>query len=324
MPARTATAGAHPNIAFIKYWGNKDHDLRIPANGSLSMNLAGLETRTQVTFDLHLKSDRLTINGKLQTGHTLTRVRLVLERVRQLAGIREYAEVISENNFPSSVGIASSASAFAALAMAASAAADLPLEESNLSRLARRGSGSACRSVPGGFVEWAAGDSDENSFAFSIAPPHHWELSDCIAVISQEHKETGSSVGHRLADTSPFQASRVSTASERLERCRQALFDRDFENLAEVMELDSDMMHAVMITSSPPLLYWQPATVAVIHAVRGWRREGLQACYTIDAGPNVHVLCPSYLATDVKNRLQEIPGVLEVIVASPGGPAWLV
>lgn len=324
MTSLSATAVAHPNIALIKYWGNRDHELRIPANGSLSMNLAGLHTQTTATFRSNLEQDVLILNNERAEGDALQRVHQVLERVRQLAGLSLFAEVVSENNFPLGAGIASSASAFAALSLAASTAAGLSLDQPALSQLARRGSGSACRSVPGGFVEWTAGDSDETSFAFSIAPPDHWALTDCIAVISREHKSIGSPLGHRLADSSPLQTARVNSAPERLDRCRQAILDRDFAALAEVAELDSNLMHAVMITSKPPILYWQPATVAVMQAVTTWRKEGLLACYTIDAGPNVHVLCPSGQADEVKRRLQAIPGVQQVLTATPGGAARVV
>ena len=204
-----STALAHPNIAFIKYWGDQDPCLRIPANGSLSMNLSELHTRTRVTFSADLPGDRLTVNNQPFTGAGLARVSELLSCVRELAGLHLFATVESSSNFPIGAGIASSASAFAALSLAASGAAGLQLNESQLSRLARSGSGSACRSVPGGFVEWQAGSSDEDSFAFSIAPPEHWDLVDCIVIVSQVHKSVGSTTGHALALTSPIQLSRV-------------------------------------------------------------------------------------------------------------------
>jgi len=222
------------------------------------------------------------------------------------------------------VGIASSAAAFAALSLAATTAAGLELGEKELSRLSRTGSGSACRSIPGGFVEWQAGTNDETSFAFSVAPPDHWNLTDCIAIISRAHKPTGSTEGHALAGSSPLQAARIESAAERLARCRGAILERDFEALAEVVELDSNMMHAVMMTSTPPLFYWQPATLTVMQEVRTWRANGLNTCYTIDAGPNVHVFCLSSDAHLVRARLAQIPGVEKVLTAKPGGPARLL
>ncbi|MEW5828436.1 MAG: diphosphomevalonate decarboxylase [Chloroflexota bacterium] len=324
MITLSATAQSNPNIALIKYWGNRDPILRLPSNGSISINLDGLTTRTTVSFQPSLPFDELIINGREVVGKGLDRVSAFLDLVRGIAGIGMKAEVISENNFPSGAGIASSASAFAALALAATQAAGLELSEAELSRLARRGSGSASRSVPGGFVEWRAGDTDEESFAESIAPPDHWDLADCVAIISAGHKQTGSTEGHALAPTSPLQAARVADASRRLDLCRRAILDRDFEALAAIVELDSDMMHAVMMTSQPALFYWQPATLTVMQAVREWRSRGLPVLYTIDAGPNVHVLCPGGYIGETEKNLRALPGVTEVLVAGVGGPARLL
>ena len=324
MSNRSATAIAHPNIALIKYWGNRDNDLRLPANGNISMNLDGLFTRTTVTLSASLKADSLRIGDEQMTGPALERVRAFLNLVREMAGINERAEVVSENNFPIGTGIASSASAFAALALSASKAAGITLTKRELSRLARRGSGSASRSIPGGFVEWYLGTNDTDSYAESIAPPEHWDLVDCVAVVSTGHKKTGSAEGHPLAPTSPLQAARVADAPRRLDLCRKALMERDFAALASIVELDSDMMHAVMMTSKPGLFYWQPASIRVMDAVRKWRKDGLQACYTVDAGPNVHVICPRAYIGETEKNLRELPGVGDVLVAGVGGPARIV
>ncbi len=319
-----ASAIANPNIAFIKYWGNKDPHLRIPVNGSISMNLDGLYTQTQVIFDPALTSDQVVINDRPVSGPTQVRVADFLKRLRQMSGQKEFARVISQSNFPTGAGIASSASAFAALGLAAAGAAGIDLNERDLSRLARTGSGSACRSVPGGFVEWQAGDGDETSFAYSIAPPEHWNLTDCIVVVNQTHKPVGSTEGHALAVSSPIQVSRVADTPRRLEICRRAILDRDFEALAEVVELDSNLMHAVMITSTPSLIYWEPATLEIIHTVQAWRASGIPVCYTIDAGPNVHVLCLSDIAPGIIDQLKQLNGVEKVLSATPGGPARLI
>lgn len=320
----TATAQANPNIAFIKYWGNRDPELRIPTNPSLSMNLDGLFTRTRVSLKSTYTADSLLINGSQVNGEGLSRVSGFLDLLRTNYGINFFACVESQNNFPTGAGIASSASAFAALALAASTASGLHLSEIELSRLARRGSGSACRSIPTGFVEWKAGTNDKDSYAFSIAGPDYWDLVDCIAVVSTGHKPTGSTQGHALADSSPLQAKRVVDAPRRLETCRNAILDRDFAALAEVVEQDSDMMHAVMQSSIPPLMYWLPATREVMRQVQAWRASGLPVCYTIDAGPNVHVLTLAAYAPEVVANLNAIQGVRKVISAQPGGPAHLV
>lgn len=320
MPASTAAAISHPNIAFIKYWGNRNHELRLPVNGSISMNLDGLFTRTTVSFT-SAKTDSLTINSNKITGKGLERVSHILDLVREKAGIKDRAEVSSANNFPAGAGIASSAAAFAALALAASKAAGLNLTEPELSILARRGSGSASRSIPGGFVEWGMGAAESDSYAFSIAPPDHWDLVDCIAIVSAEHKKTGSTEGHAIAGTSPLQNARVADANRRLDICRKAILEKDFDTFANIIEHDSDMMHAVMMTSTPPLMYWQAATVNIFHHVREWRASGIQAAYTVDAGANVHVICTSRHAQAVRAELEKLPGVGRVLQAGVGGPA---
>lgn len=288
------------------------------------MNLEGLESRTTVRFDRSIQADKLTINGKTTGREALQRVSQTLEEVRRIAKIHGFAEVESENNFPSGTGMASSASGFAALTLAATRAAGLSISEAELSRLARHGSGSACRSIPNGFVEWQLGTGDEDSYAVSVAPPEHWGLVDCIAIVSNEHKQVGSTEGHALAGTSSFQAARVSDAPGRLDICRNAILQRDFSALAEIVELDSNMMHAVMMTSHPPLFYLQPATLSVLQTVRDARAKGWPVCYTIDAGPNVHVITVKSEAQRVIDLVRTIPGVQNVRVAHVGGPARLV
>jgi diphosphomevalonate decarboxylase len=325
VPSTCATAIANANIAFIKYWGNRDEKLRLPANPSLSMNLAGLETETTVEFNQGWERDEVFIGGEQQTGPARDRVVGQLDTVRARTSLSLHARVESRNNFPAGTGMASSASAFAALALAATTAAGLSLPEPELSALARLGSGSAARSIPGGFVEWATGEEGkpETSFAYTIAPPGHWDLVDVIAVVSQKHKSVGSTSGHALAKSSPLQAARVATAPERLARCRDAILAKDFPRLADICEADSNLMHAVMLTSTPSLLYWEPITVAIMKSVRRWRSEGLPVCFTIDAGPNVHCLCPAESAPEVERRLRHNLDVNHILTAGPGGPARL-
>jgi diphosphomevalonate decarboxylase len=325
MSEQTATAIASPNIALIKYWGNRDDHLRLPASPSISFNLSGLHTRTTVIWHEDLAADSVTVNGEAADGAAYERVVHHLDHVRRLAACQEYAQVDASNNFPIGTGIASSASAFAALSLAATAALGLALSERELSTLARLGSGSAARSIPGGFVAWYTGERHEDSYAETFAGSDHWALVDVIAVVSREHKKTGSTSGHALAQTSPLQAARLATAQDRFDRCQAAILTRDFAVLAQVVELDNHAMHAVMMTSSPPLLYWLPETLRIMHQVRQWREEhGLAVCYTIDAGPNVHCICTGEAADAVEMNLRALPGVLDVRRAAPGGPAQLV
>ena len=328
MQTRKATAIAHPNIALIKYWGNRDSALRLPANSSLSMNLAALTTTTTVEFCSDLDADRVTIDDAEATASARERVSTHLDRVRALASINLKACVISRNNFPAGTGLASSASAFAALTVTACAAAGLQLSTDALSRLARRGSGSACRSVPGGYVLWDACDDDDCSFGRTIAPPDHWDLRDVIAIVESAHKATGSTQGHSLAGTSPLQAARVASTPARLERCKTAILARDFPALADVIEQDALAMHAVMMTGAPSLLYWRPATLAVMQAVRAGRADGMAVAFTIDAGPNVHCICPAESSAQVEHLVRahslRSAGVERILTSGVGGGSRLV
>jgi diphosphomevalonate decarboxylase len=324
MTPGRATARANPNIAFIKYWGNRDEALRLPSNPSLSMNLDGLFTETTVVWDAGLEADTLRLNDRDDSGPALARVSRHLDAIRRRLELSSHASVISANNFPTGAGIASSASSFAALTVAAVAAAGAHLSERELTTIARLGSGSASRSVPTGFVEWYASDEHSGSYAESIAAPDYWDLVDVIAVVSRHHKDVGSTAGHASAYTSELQPTRVATAPERLAQAKRALLERDFPTFAEVVERDSNLMHAVMMTSQPPLFYWQPASLDVMAAVRRWRAEGLDVCYTLDAGPNVHCICIRKDAEAVRAGLAAMSGVEEVRVAGPGGPATVI
>ena len=320
----TATARAPANIAFIKYWGNHHHRLRLPANSSLSMNLDCLHATTSVGWSADCRADSLTINGQPANGIAARRVSRHLQLLRDRFGTAMFARVQSANNFPMGTGIASSAAAFAALTLAATAALGEELSERELSTLARCGSGSASRSIPSGYVEWQAADSHELSYAQTFVAADYWELVDLIAVVSRAHKRVGSSAGHETADTSILQKARVEKAPQRLHAVKNAILQRDFERFAQVVEEDSNLMHAVMMTSCPPLFYWQPTSLAVMNAVRQWReRDGIQVCYTLDAGPNVHCICAKKDADIVKARLAELSDDIEIMSASAGGGAFL-
>jgi diphosphomevalonate decarboxylase len=324
LPKLRATAIAHPNIALIKYWGNRDDRLRLPANGSISINLDGLVTTTSVQMDAQLPSDVVNLQGKAADAVTLARVSDHLNVIRSRFEDTRHARVESENNFPMGAGIASSASGFAALTMAAVSALGKEISEREMTILARRGSGSASRSIPTGYAEWQAADYDEESYAWSIAEAEHWALVDCVAVISTEHKRVSSADGNRLANTSPYQTARVADAPDRLARCRAAIRDCDFESLATVIEADTRMMHAVMMTSQPPIFYWNAQTMMLIQEIPEWRKAGLAVAYTVDAGPNVHCICLPEAEAEVRLRLTNIPGVQQGLVARAGSGARLV
>jgi diphosphomevalonate decarboxylase len=313
------TAIAHPNIAFIKYWGNRDARRRIPLNDSLSMNLDALTTTTTVDFNARLKDDRISIDGKEASDTARARVVAHLDRVRALAKIETCARVESKSNFPSGVGIASSASAFAALSFAASRSAGLELGERALSILARQGSGSACRSIPPGFVEWIGGRTHEGSYAVSIAPPEHWDLRDVVAVVSVAEKKVGSTEGHAGASTSPFLPERMNAHPIRLHHVRRALIAKDLPGMGAELEAEALELHLIAMTSRPPVFYWTPEMVRVIQSVHQWRAEGLPVYFTLDAGPNVHLICEAKDAVQVELLARAVEGVQQVYVCAPGG-----
>lgn len=321
----SAIARAHSNIAFVKYWGNRDQGLRLPSNSSISMNLADLHTTTTVEWNRELHADKLTINGAIANENARKRVEKHLDALRARFETDRFARVDSRNNFPMGTGIASSASAFAALTTAACAAIGADVSERELSILSRLGSGSAARSIPSGFVEWQAGDSHESSYAESLAPADHWKLVDLIAIVSREHKQIGSSAGHETAASSIFQPARVATAAERMTSVKTAILRRDFERFADVVEEDSNLMHGVMMTSRPPLFYWEPLSLAIMEGVRRWRQdENLMVCYTLDAGPNVHCICGEGDAVAVTTRLRELCGEIEILRSGVGSGAYVL
>lgn len=333
---QTATAIAPANIAFIKYWGLQDAERTLPYNGSISMNLDACLTTTTVAFDPALAADEvtLTLYGKppeRAVGRPLDRVVAQLDRLRALAGVAWRARVDSANTFPSDAGIASSAAAFAALTVAGVAALGLVLDERQLSLLTRRsGSGSACRSIPTGYAEWRIPDGafdaaawDEESYAVSLAAPEHWALADVVAVVDAGAKKIGSAENHRLAVTSAYFPARLAEVPARIAATRAAIASRDLERLGEAMEADAVSMHAICMTSRPPSFYWNSGTMEIIHAVRSWRDEGLQSYFTVDAGPNVHVICATQDRPELERRLAALPGVRFTIGNGVGIGAWV-
>ena len=316
-----ATALAHPNIAFTKYWGNKNSEYNIPANNSISMNLDGCITKTTVEFSNEYKEDKLTIDSIPVIRQAGVRdPYMVLDLVRKLAGENYGAKVISENNFPKKAGIASSASGGAALALAATKAIGLELAEDEISKIARWFSGSACRSVPTGFVEWYAGFNHEDSIAKSIAPPEHWDLMDIVAIVNWEEKKIGSKEGHEFAKTSNCYEARLSHMEKRNDYVRRAIENGDIETLGEICEEDCLSMHAVMLTSKPSLRYLTGGTIKLMDAIENWRKEGMDVYFTIDAGPNVHIITLPEHENEIINSLSDLQ-VKDYIINKPGGPA---
>lgn len=317
-----ASAIAHPNIALVKYWGKRDVRLNLPAAPSLSLTLAGMETRTTVEFDDSFGADHVQLNGGLVRGAKAERVSEFLDRVRQMSGEERFARVVSENTFPTSAGLASSASGFAALALAATQAAGLSLNSDELSVLARLGSGSAARSILGGFVEMRAGERADgtDAFAVQVAEAQHWDLRCLVAITAEGEKSVGSTDGMmETMETSIFYDAWIAHVADDLKVARQAVLERDFMTLATVAERSCMRMHASAMAADPGILYWNPTTVRLIHRVRRARRDGLPVFFTIDAGPHVKVFCPASERSAVEAVLQSVEGVLSVLGTRPGG-----
>jgi len=317
------TAKAPANIAFIKYWGRRDEKLRLPVNDSISMNLSGIYTLTTVEFLPNLKSDEIEVVGEKISNEGKERIIAHLERIRRLAKIKTFAKIKTKNNFPKGTGLASSASGFAALTLAGAVAGGLNLSLKQLSILARQGSGSACRSIPDGFVEWKAGDSSETSYAYSLYPPEWWDIRDIVAIVGEAAKKVSSSEGHVLAESSPFYRSRILGMKKKIRELKRALKRKDFEKFGEIVEEEAINMHAVMMTSKPPLFYWLPKTMEIILKVGDWREAGIPVYFTIDAGPNVHLICLKKDVKEVVKRLKKLK-IKKIIVNKPAKGARIV
>ena len=328
MNTMPSTAVAHPNIALVKYWGKRHIDLNLPATGSLSVTLEELETRTTVEFLEDRGHDTLHLDGgPVASGRELDRVESFLDRVRERADLECGAHVETHNHFPTGAGLASSASGFAALAVAATRAAGLELSGRELSRLARQGSGSAARSIFGGFVEMHRGTAEDGSDAYAepIASPDHWDLRCLVAETDTGQKEIGSTEGMLHTErTSPYHDAWIETVERDLETARDAVESRDFEALAEVAESSCLRMHADALAADPGILYWNGATVSLIHRLREARRDGLDLFFTIDAGPHVKVFCTPEAESDVIQLLADRDDVLNLHEASLGPGAHIV
>lgn len=315
----TATARAFPNLALVKYWGKRDEALMLPAAGSLSLTLDTFETRTSVTLSESLAADTFELNGNETDGDPRERVRAFLDLVRERAGTDVHAHVHSTNEAPTGAGLASSASGFAALATAASAAYGLPMDHRSLSRLARRGSGSAARSIIPAVSVWHAGDGDETSFAEPIAAP---PMRMVIVVVDETQKSISSRAAMRLtALTSPFYRAWVETTEASLAAMTTACRAGDFTRIGRITESHALRMHAVIASTDPPIRYLAPRSVAVFDAIAALRGEGIEAYGTADAGPNVAVLTRPEDSATVARRLEEFGRVHDV---GPGPGAELV
>ncbi len=321
-----ATAKANANIALVKYWGKRDEEKILPMNSSVSMTCDGLETVTTVEFSSMYAKDSVSINGEDMEKDTKN-VYAHIEKIRRLAGTKENAKVVSKTNFPVAAGLASSASGFAALTVAACVAAGLKLSQKDLSILARQGSGSASRSLCEGFAVWHKGAKSDgsDSYAESIATKEHWKDFHMLAAIVKETaKKTSSRAGmSQTMKTSPYYRGWLETVEKDIAKIREGINKKDFIAVGSVAEFNALKMHCAMMTTQPPIIYWEPKSVEIIRAVQSWREEGLESYFTMDAGPNVNVMCLKKDEKEITKRLKAL-GIAKVIACAPGDGARLV
>jgi len=322
---KKATARAHPNLALVKYWGKRDEKLVLPHQSSLSLTLAPLAVTA--TVELGTREDEVVINGVHAAGVERERVLELIRRVQDGRPELQGAHVETAGDFPVAAGLASSAAAFAALAVAARAAAGDPPDPKAASILARVGSGSASRSVQGGFCAWHRGDRADgtDSFAEQLFPPSHWpEVRMVVAVVAKEEKDVKSRDGMRhTVATSPYYAAWVEDAEQEVARAVNAIRRRDLEELGAIAERNAWRMHATALAADPPLCYLKPKTLELIQAIGRLRAQGLPAWFTLDAGPNPVVLTDEKSEPTVTALCRGL-GADPVVPCTPGGDAALV
>ena len=311
-----ATARAHTNIALVKYWGKKDKNLILPMNGSISLTLDKFFTDTMVEYSPSLKEDHFFLNGQNKNDQKLAKF---MDVVRQKTGFNSYASINSTNHVPTAAGLASSASAYAALALAATTAANKHYSKTELSRLARRGSGSATRSIFGGFVEWIEGQDDESSYAQPLKVNTDWDIRMIAIVIDSKPKKVSSRSGmQNVVETSPFYKEWVRTANKDLDDIKEALSKNDFQSFGQIAESNSLRMHALNLSATPHFNYFEPESLIAMNAVENLREKKVNCYYTMDAGPNVKVICKNNDLDVILDELRHYFPSDHLLVAAPG------
>lgn len=317
----SATYRAHTNIALIKYWGKRNPVLFLPMTNSLSLTLDAFYTDTSVIVDKDSSTDQFWLNGQQQSAQETAKISRFVDLFRQQADISYGVKIKSQNHVPTAAGLASSASAFAALGLALNDAFHLMMDRKVLSTFVRQGSGSATRSLFGGFVEWYRGNNDDSASSYSqqIDDAKTWDIHMLVIVINATNKKISSRQGMQMTmDTSPFYKLWPKTVEEDLSIMHQAIKNHDFILLGETAEHNAMKMHATTLAANPSFTYWQTESLLAIHIIQNLRREGIPAYVTMDAGPNVKVIIQADYITLVKKRLTEHFKAEQLILCSPG------
>lgn len=313
-----AAVRAHTNIALIKYWGKADEELFLPMNSSLSLTLDGLYTDTFVEISDAFTEDQFRLNGQLQSEKETAKISHFLDLFRKEANRNEFIHVDSVNHVPTAAGLASSASAFAALAGALNLAMGLNMDPQTLSTFARRGSGSATRSLFGGFVEWQKGSSSKDSMAIPVDDAD-WDIGMVIVAVNKSAKKISSRLGMKqTVETSPFYPAWVESAEKDLVAIKKAIQVQDFEKLGQITEHSAMKMHGSMMGAATPIIYFEPDSIKAIQAVRELREQGILCYVTMDAGPNVKVLCRLSEAEKIKEKLTAYFSTEQLLISGPG------
>ncbi|XIF20234.1 MAG: diphosphomevalonate decarboxylase [Acetilactobacillus jinshanensis] len=316
-------ARAHTNIAVVKYWGKANEQIIIPQSSSLSLTLKEFYTDTSAQFVNGLSHDQIMINH--HEVNESQKIKAVLALVRQLAGINTHVKINSVNHVPTSAGLASSASGLSALALASSYAAGLSLSRRNLSRLARHGSGSASRSIYGGWVEWQRGHDDKSSYAFPIKDPKLNDVDMIAVIIKKTPKKISSRQGmRRSVKTSPYYQAWKRTTAHDLVAAVHAIQTNDFQTLGRVAETNAMRMHALTLSADPPFTYFNGETIKAINLVNQMRANGIPCYYTIDAGPNVKIMCRHQDRLKIKDYLSKFFNAKNIVISGAGPGAHLI
>jgi len=311
-------AAACANVALVKYWGKRDLEANLPAVGSISLTLDGLEAQARISADA---KERFTSRGAPVTGKAHKAMVQFLDWLAASRGHDIALAVDIETNFPVAAGLASSAAIYCATASAGLSFLEAEVSRRELSTIARRGSGSASRSVFGGLVEWHRGANaqGDDSFAEPLLGPDDWKLGMVVAILDEGKKKTSSrDAMQHVAETSPLYSGWLGAQEDDLQSMREAIRTRDFPAMGTITEESTLRMHAVTMAARPAVLYWKPATLQVMETVREMREGGLDAYFTMDAGPQVKVLCQQNDMSKVAAKLQALPPVLRVLQASAG------
>ncbi len=325
-----ASAIANANMALVKYWGKRDSELILPQAGSVSMTMSGMTAHTTVEFNDSYKEDIFILDEKEYKAGSEAYddyIEKFLGIVRKISGTDTKVKIQSQNNFPTGAGLASSAAGFAALAKAVDSALNLSLSDKELSILARQGSGSATRSIFGGFAEWKRGKlaDGSDSFAEQIVKEAYWPEFRLVAcVTSKKEKKVKSRAGmDQTVNTSPLYPNWIESTKEDVEQMKNLILKKDFTKVGELAEHNALKMHAVMMTTKPSLIYFNPLSLELMHYVQDSRDNGLELYFTIDAGPQIKILCLEKDVERLQDDLSRFENLEEVIVTKPGPGARL-